>query len=242
MVTMSENITLGIAMWGAITGTLALWLRWIQHQRETAKLKCSASFLWEMRSDIPNPNFRIIIRSMGKRPITIDYIQYFIRPSSFKHRIALRWKWSQGKLSYPDRSFNHNQNTLTDGRKLECKIEIPNGLNLSSIAKVHVFDEAGKCWKVRWPNTSTRKQLGKYSELHSDRIESNSRWCEIRGFKVGCEFWIGLKWPNSPVGATSSHMSSCLKFPTKKKFAAKLESLKKNEISEFLAGNQERPL
>ena len=75
-----------LAIWGAVTGTIGtvagligLWLRFKQHSLDKPKLVCDAYFEF----DSPNhPKHKLTVRSLGRRPVIIDEIKYFITPTS----------------------------------------------------------------------------------------------------------------------------------------------------------------
>src|SRR5690554_5396945 len=90
-----------LAIWGAVTGTigtvaglLGLWLRFRQHDLDKPRLVCEASFGF----DSPNrPNHKITIRSVGRRPVALDNVKYFVRPKTWKHRLTRAWQHKKGR-------------------------------------------------------------------------------------------------------------------------------------------------
>ncbi len=99
----SEHITL-LAFWGAITGTIGtlagvanLYIRHKQHQQDKALLDSESIFNF---FSAPHHNHKIIVRSVGRRPVTLSSIRYLIRPKGVfknlfrkKEHSAGRWMW-----------------------------------------------------------------------------------------------------------------------------------------------------
>lgn len=130
--------TEALALWGAITGTigtvaglLGLWLRFRQHGLDKPKLKCESSFGY----DGPNsPKHKITVRAVGRRPVSIDGIRYFITPRNWKQRATRYWQHKSGRWLWNQQP--QKKVKLSEGEKEEFRISLPDGLSITEVYKV----------------------------------------------------------------------------------------------------------
>ncbi|WP_223671196.1 hypothetical protein [Kangiella shandongensis] len=227
-----------LAVWGAITGTIgtltgviSLFLRYKAHKRDNPKLKCQSIFSFEHSSGIARAKHKVVIRSVGRRPVSIDYIRYYVKPERMHHYI-LRWYfWAHGKWVY-DQKPKHSIN-LTEGKKEAILISLPNVFPLGDVIKVKVFDQAGTSWRVSWYSLRKLKFLIRNEPL--DQIEeSNSRQnCKVLGYLAGESFYLSVSWNKKP-GQNDVFLSKNFKFKNHDEYSKKLQCIEESQIQKFL--------
>lgn len=129
-----SNLIQTLAIWGAVTGTIGtvtgiigLILRYRAHKRDNPCLQCESDFSFEHSSGEASPKHKITIRSVGRRPVAVDYVRYFMRPGRRWHRVFKWYHWSNKRWIYdqaPRRPIN-----LTEGTKEDILISVPNGVS-----------------------------------------------------------------------------------------------------------------
>lgn len=84
-----SNLVQALAIWGAVTGTIGtvtgvigLILRYRAHKRDNPFLQCEADFSFEHSSGEARPKHKITVRSVGRRPVSVDYVRYFTKPGA----------------------------------------------------------------------------------------------------------------------------------------------------------------
>ena len=105
----TESLTQTLALWGAVTGTIGtvagianLALRFKQHKKDQPKLLCTSEFSFEHSAGVARPQHKLIIRSVGKRPVTVDYVRYFINPKGFWQSLFKQRAWNKNRWIYDD--------------------------------------------------------------------------------------------------------------------------------------------
>lgn len=232
--------TEALALWGAVTGTigtlaglLGLWLRFRQHGLDKPKLKCESSFGY----DGPNfPKHQITIRAVGRRPVSIDCIKYFILPRTWKQRVTKyfhhekgRWIWHQ----HPKSAVK-----LNEGEKSEFLISLPDGLCITEICKVEVVDQTGQSWPVKWASqkrlisTATQEVLDEYTKENGKRIVSAT------GYRLGERFYLSTSFNTKP-GRTGKTSGRGFLLLDEKKYKEKLDDVINYQAQRFLSGETE---
>lgn len=231
-----QEITTSLALWGAVTGTvgtvsglLGLWLRFRQHGLDKAKLKCDSSFGYES----PTQNkHKITIRAIGRRPVTIDSVRYFITPHSkwqklIKHRLHRQGKW------YWDQ--DQKKCKISEGEKVEINISLPDGIEITKIYKAAIIDQTGRQWAVRWPSpgslskTATMEQI----DLIEDKVEHRS--ISVAGFRLGEKYYLQTTFDSGPniFGIPSGRS---FWFSNKETYKEKLREVVETQMPKYLAG------
>ena len=189
--------TQAVAIWGAVTGTigtvtgvLGLWLRYRHQKRDQPRLKCEAQFDFEVPEGVPRPKYKIVVRSVGRRPVTLDGIEYYYKPKNIKDRLMRRRLWRDGKWRNMDAVGHQRPVSLSEGEKKEFLIKESRFEHLDKIAKVCVLDQTGRRWQVPWPGLKQLAQNTRHGEL--DRIEEENarRMCKIIGYQLRSDFYI----------------------------------------------------
>ncbi|MEX2516661.1 MAG: hypothetical protein WD572_07095 [Gammaproteobacteria bacterium] len=199
----AESLTQTMAMWGAVTGTIGtiagianLILRFKQHKEDQPIILCSSNFSFEHSAGVARPQYKLIVRSVGKRSVTVDYVRYFIKPKGFWQSLFKQVVWSQDRWVYDDKPKATMQ--ITEGKKEEIKISMPNGLNITDIVKVEIHDQSGKSWKVKWPSSKRLATEVHYEKLHESEESNNERLCKVSGYTAAGRYHIYAHWNPTP--------------------------------------------
>lgn len=233
--------TQAIALWGAVTGTigtitgvLSLWLRYRHQKRDQARLRCEARFDFEVSNGVPRPKYRIVVRSIGRRPVTLDGIEYYYWPKNLRDRLLRRRLWRDGKWRSMDTVGHQKTVSLSEGEKKEFLIEERRFEHLDKIAKVCVLDQTGKRWQVPWPRSKQLAQNTQHGEL--DRIEEDNprRTCKIIGYRLRNEFYIFAHWNKEPPNKSSS-VSRTFPFDSEAAYARKLANIQRDLLPKLMA-------
>lgn len=228
-----------LAIWGAITGSIGtiaglinLWIRLKQHRLDVSKLECDSNFTYESPT---TSKHKLIIRSVGRRPLTLDKIKYFIMPKTWTHKIIKKWHHNKEHYTYNQDLKNTK---LTEGEKIEFLISLPNGLEITDIYKVQVLDQAGKTWKVKWPSVATLIQIATKEELFSIEEENDKRFVVVKGCRLGKRYFIETKF-DTKVKRTGMINGRSFWFVDAKKYLEKLQNIQDTQIIKFLASETE---
>lgn len=228
-----------LAIWGAITGSVGtiaglinLWIRLKQHRLDVSKLECDSNFTYESPT---TSKHKLIIRSVGRRPLTLDKIQYFIMPKTWTHKIIKKWHYNKEHYTYNQDLKNTK---LTEGEKIEFLISLPNGLEMTDIYKAQVLDQAGKTWKVKWPSVATLIQIATKEELFSIEEENDKRFVAVKGYRLGRKYFIETKF-DTKVKRTGVIIGRSFWFVDAKKYLEKLQNIQDTQIVKFLASETE---
>lgn len=229
-----------LAMWGAVTGTigtvaglLGLWLRFKQHGLDKAKLLCESSFGFE------SPNralHKLTIRSIGRRPVVIDNIRYFITPRDWKHRLIKSWQHKKGRWLWHQESKQKMK--LGEGEKTEISISLPDGITITEIYKIEVIDQAGKAWPVNWLASSKLKKVATQETLDEVAKENDKRVVSATGYRLGEKYFLETKFNTKPSRA-GIPCGRSFWFLDAKKYQEKLQNIKDIQFEQFLSGNAE---
>lgn len=229
-----------LALWGAVTGTigsfaglLGLWLRFKQHGLDKAKLLSESSFGYESPTQSKH---KITIRSVGRRPVTIDHVRYFITPRTWQNRITKkiqhkkgRWIWDQEPRS---------KIKLNEGEKAEIAISLPDGIEITEIYKVNLIDQAGKSWPVQWPNARTLKKTATESELITISDENEKRVVSATGYRLGEKYFLETKFNTKP-SRMGVPCGRSFWFLDENKYQEKLQDIRDIQFSKFLQAELE---
>jgi hypothetical protein len=232
-----------LALWGAltgsigtITGALSLYLRFRQQKRDQVKLKCEVDFGYEFRKgSIPIKNYKIVVRSVGRRPVTIDHVQYRFGPSEFPKKLQ-RWaKWRKGEwLSnvVPATKTSRINTSLTEGTKIQIPIDAER-LNIAHVCKVKIVDQTGRFWPVSWPSRKKIQTITHYKELDDLTEENSQQKVTLRGYEFQKKFRLTVYW-NPKTGNKTPMIGRYFEFDSRKKYTDKFSLLKQEKIPAFL--------
>lgn len=237
--TLTETQT--IAIWGAVTGTigtvtgiLGLWLRYRHQKRDQPRLKCEVLFDFEVSDGVPRPKYKVVVRSVGRRPVNLDGIEYYYKPKTLKDRLMRRRLWRDGKWQSTDAVGRQRTVSLSEGEKKEFLIEERQFEHLNKVAKVCILDQAGKRWHVPWPGQKQLAQNTQHGEL--DRIEEENprRTCKIIGYQLRSEFYIFVLWNKEPPSKNSS-VGRTFPFESKNAYTRKLAEIRDDLLPKLMA-------
>ncbi|MCP1342904.1 MULTISPECIES: hypothetical protein [unclassified Halomonas] len=233
-----SNLVQALAIWGAVTGTIGtvtgvigLILRYRAHKRDNPCLQCESDFSFEHSAGEANPKHKIIIRSVGRRPVAVDYVRYFMRPGRRWHRVFKWYHWSNKRWVYdqsPRRLIN-----LAEGTKENILITVPNGFPLGEVQKVEVHDQAGKVWKVSWPRQGSLQSLIRIQGLDGNQEENERQQCKVKGYLAGEYYYIYAQWNQEP-GKKSSFKGRLFRLQTRQEYDCKWKDLIDNQIPRLL--------
>lgn len=189
-------VTLGTAIWGSVTGTIALILRIRDASKDRPFILIRPRFEYSGSFDL-NPDVALIVEltNAGRRPTTLDSIRAVYRPSHvwqvpfwWIHRKGIVW------LSKPgDRKYNQ---ALEEGKHCEFRFgkksiwpeATYDPLNL---VRILVFDKTGRVWSS--PRQFGQHQLREFREaveISSDDLQGDQRKFEIRLHLLGKRYEI----------------------------------------------------
>lgn len=232
-----------LALWGAVTGTigtlaglLGLWLRFRQHGLDKPKLKCESSFGYD------GPNFskhKLTVRAVGRRPVSIDSIRYFITPRSWKQRVTRYWQHKTGRWLWHQEPKQKVK--LNEGEKADFPISLPDGICITEIYKVEVVDQAGKSWPVKWLSHKRLKKIATQKVLDESVKENERRVVSVIGYRVGEKFFLDTKFNTKP-GRTGNPCGRGFWFLELKGYKEKLHDVTEYQADKFLSGEIEEIL
>lgn len=229
---------MALSIWGAITGTIGtisglfgLWLRFRQHGLDKAELVCTSSFGFESPS---RSQHKITIRSTGRRPVTVDAIQYFMLPPSTWKKVIKRWLHRRGRYIFLQEI--QPKIKLSEGEKADEKITLHDGVAIQTIYKAEVIDQTGKHWPVKWPSLSSLSRMTTVEQLDSfeSQNESSSRICSAVGYRLGEKYYLEVKFNTIPsrTGVACCRSFSQMDMQT---YSKKYKDIKQDQHVRFLA-------
>ena len=230
-----------LAIWGAVTGTIGtvagligLWLRFKQHSLDKPKLICDAYFEF----DSPNqPKHKLTVRSLGRRPVVIDEIKYFITPKNLIHCITKLWQHKKGH--WLSNQELRQKIKLNEGEKTEIKISLPNGLDITEIYKAEVIDQTGRTWPIKWQSHSTLVKIATQETLNELSLENEKRFFSAIGYRLGERYYIQTNFNTKPT-RMGVPCGKGFWFFDLKKYEEKFIDIKDLQAAKFLSGEIEK--
>lgn len=193
-----DGLVRALAVWGAITGTIGtlagvvnLIIRYKQHKGDQPKLRCQSEIRFHHLSGRVTPNHRIVVRSIGRRPVSIDLIRYYFSPDGVWPLFVRRIQWALGKWRYDQ--IEPKEIHLLEGKKTEIPICLPKG-SLAFTRRVLLFDQTGKPWKVKWPTIRKIRREIYFKKLHESEESNEYCICKVMGYAAGGKFYIFSQW------------------------------------------------
>ena len=235
----TDPLTRTLAIWGAVTGTIGtltgianLILRFDQHKKDQPKLVCSSEFSFDHESGHVRPRHKVILRSVGKTPVTVDFVRYYINPRDFWQKIFKRKAWKLGRFVCED--------TLTaplhiaEGKKETISIKLPSGLSIREIVKAEVHDQTGAIWPIAWPSRAKLEVLAHHEQLYESELSNENRVCKIIGYIASGTYYIYTHW-NPKRRAKSAFSGRVFHFKTEKDYQEKLKDIIENQQPKILS-------
>lgn len=230
-----------LAIWGAVTGSigtvtgvLGLWLRFRHQKRDQARLNCEVDFGFEVSNGVPKPKYKIIIRCVGRRPVTLDGIEYSYNPPDLKNRLFRRRLWRDGKYCNKDDLGRLKPVSLSEGQKVDFLIEERRLAHLDKVAKVCVIDQTGRRWPLKWPSSKELDKKTQHGELDRVEEENSRRNCKIVGYHMQGNFYIFAQWNKEPPNKSSS-MGRNFHFVREDAYRQKFEELRTSQLPKLLS-------
>lgn len=233
-----SELVRNLAIWGAITGTIgsvsgviSLLLRYRLLRRDNPSLRCAADFSFENSAGEARPKHKIIVRSVGRRPVSVDFVRYYMRPQGRTHRLFKWYYWSKKRWVY-DQPLRNPIN-LHEGQKENIFISVPNGFILHEVLKTEVHDQAGNTWKVQWPAISRLRRLVRNEQLDEKQEENGRQQCKVVGYLAGDYYHIYVHWNREP-GNKGTLTGQLLRFENHKEYDASWEEIVNVRVPKFL--------
>lgn len=140
---MDDNsiVTLAIALWGAVTGTIGILLQIRAHLKDRVRLRVSMS--WHLRSSTENGGPRATAVNIGRRPVHPESVLVRLRPPS---------EDLEGGVAPEDClqefSIDESNTALHEGEALQVWLEdhLPLRDIPHLVERVGVRDTTGKVW------------------------------------------------------------------------------------------------
>lgn len=186
-----ESITLIIAFWGAITGTIALWLRYKEQKADRPNLVITPSFKY---GDGSPPAMSLVLKfaNKGRRPVTIDSVIFQTRPPILKYFL----KWYRHGKRHITVTKNPHPKELTEGKSGNVTItkeSLPSNLNFTDFINVFLKDQTGKLWSIsKWFSKSKLKTLSSSEALICEKYgdEKGNRFVELNLYRIGIKYQL----------------------------------------------------
>ena len=228
-----------LAIIGAISGVLGtllgcgnFYLRFSQQRKDRAKLRCRLVFQEPKNSGIALRVVNVEIRSIGCRPINLDYLELCHSKEGLIGNVQARWHWLRGewKTNYP---ISPEKKRLTENSKTVCIISSER-VDLSTVKRIFVVDEVGNRWKVATSNVSGL--LSKYQKTKINSLSYSGRHLEydVDAYSLGKCFFINIRWKHD--GVPKSTKSKLLKFRSAKDLDQKFRELETSILPRYLNG------
>ncbi|WP_105258113.1 hypothetical protein [Pseudoalteromonas sp. T1lg88] len=226
-----------LAMWGAVTGTIGtlaglinLWFRFKQFISDRPHLKCESTF---EHLGPKSHKHRVTVRSLGRRPVRIDCINYYIRPRAWWRSLIKIGHHRDGRFIYKDSSPNGKK--LDEGESEDFKISMPNGLKVTDIYKVELIDQTGKCWPVKWLSKKRLSQVATQELLNTFSKENEYRAVDVSGHRLGIKFYIsGSYWCKG--ASQNRRYGIAFSFRSFDTYNKKFKDLTEHQCEKYLSG------
>ncbi len=233
-----SNLIQTLAIWGAVTGTIGtvtgvigLILRYRSHKRDNPFLQCEADFSFEHSSGDARPKHKITVRSVGRRPVSVDYVRYFMRPGRRWHSVFRWYHWSKKRWVYDQ--VPRSPINLSEGTKEDIYISVPNGFPLNEVLKAEVHDQAGNAWKVSWPRLKRLQRLIRNEKLGEEQNENARQQCKVVGYLAGEYYHIHVHWNQKP-GQKKAFKNRFFRFQTREEYERKWTDILEDQVPKFL--------
>jgi len=194
-----EVITLVIAIWGTIAGTLSLVLRYLDSKKDKPillpKPRLDFSDLFEP-PPIVSMNLEVV--NTGHRPTTIDSIWAIYEPNNLIERLT--WLiFGHGKLHFAIKDKKNRNEAIQEGHNkifnFGTDIIFPNeNFDPINIKKIIVRDKAGNEWSSHGvSHQDLLLDLRNASLIKNDAFNSENRDFKINYFTVGKHHLITVR-------------------------------------------------
>ncbi|SMO82469.1 hypothetical protein [Fodinibius sediminis] len=228
----TETITLIIAIWGAITGSIALFIKFSRFIKDKPDLLITPKYEYQFPEVElpPSVKFRIKIANKGRRPISIAKIFGIYRSN--------KWWENFFGINEDQRKYylgKGSSKELTEGKSQEVLIKtdrLPKNYNIGKIYKVLVYDETGK----KWYSSSKfgQKEFNSFynaEELKKNELEENDHRFQIKLWDIGSKYLLINKFSISGRVRYSKYF-----FKNENKASKKYEAMN-HQGDQFISGS-----
>lgn len=176
-----QFITLLIAIWGALTGSIALFLRIQNFLRDKARLKITPKFQFSYLGNEypPDITLKVKVANYGRRPVSIDKI---IGEFTDGDKHWLKYNLSLG---------------IAEGKAVISIIgskRLPDGKSFGELKRLIVVDQTGKEWKSNKDFGQDRiKDILAAEKINAERISNEKEYVDIKLFEAGSRYFISTK-------------------------------------------------
>jgi hypothetical protein len=178
----------------------------------------------------PRKNYKIVVRSVGRRPVTIDHAQYRLGPLEFPTKLQ-RWaKWRKG--DWVRNVEPKNKVSLTEGTKIEIPIDVES-ISFEHVYKVKIVDQTGRFWPVAWPSRKKILTITHYKELDNLAEENPQQKVTLHGYEFQKKLKLTIFW-NPEAGKKTAMKGRSFEFNSHKQYTDKVSVLKQEKIPVFL--------
>ncbi|MCH8489149.1 MAG: hypothetical protein LAT81_04350 [Oceanicaulis sp.] len=230
-----------LALWGAATGTigtitgaLSLWLRYRHLKRDQTKLRCEVRFDYEVTDGVPKPRYKFVVRNVGRRPVTLDRVQYCYHPKAYRDRLFTRWHWRTGNWCSSDEISKFQPVTLSESQKYEFQIMDFRLPGLQSVGRLRVIDQAERSWRVPWPNKKRIERETSFGEVDKHEESNPRRICKLFGYRIKGEYFIYAQWNHEPP-SKGAQKGRTLRFENEADFKLKWAEITSSVIPALMA-------
>ncbi len=169
-----QTHTLIIAIWGAITGTIALLLKYLDTLKDKPSLNIQPEFIFSF--PLPNiVNFNVKIVNDGKMPTVLNYIYTTRKRKTFKEYFSKKEKIYLFFNLEKEIGSGELKKYYVDRESLNKKVD------LKDVEKVVVTDLKGRRWKS--------KSKYQQDEAHN---HINAKCNDVKEYNIGKKY-INIK-------------------------------------------------
>ena len=196
-------VTLVTAIWGAITGTVAIILRIRDASRDKPILLVQPQFEYSGGFDLPHKiALQVDVTNIGRRPTTLDAVFALYRPSKV-WQIPIWWFRRRGKIWLASsRSSQQLPEAIGEGKHTtfyfnENRIWPTPEFDPMNLGRIIVQDKAGRKWKSTIRFGQRRLRSERFAKnLATEDLESKSlqREFSIRLHHINKSYRLRLRY------------------------------------------------
>jgi len=189
-------VTLLIAVWGAVTGSLSIILAVLRYSKDRVKLFVSPRFSFSFSGVKlpPTASLEVQVVNSGRRPTTLTALL-----GERRHRgLPLRWReWRVPKPFYLKWDLAKE---LGEGKLLTIRLgskDLPPDCGFRDLNRIIVKDHRGRFWRSKTSFGQVRlRQYEDAIEAENQTITGSvsGRVAEIRLYQVGSKYWLRWSW------------------------------------------------
>lgn len=223
----AESITQTLALWGAVTGVIGIIAgiaNLVPKKQKIDRPNLSHSLTLSVKHspDATHSMHKLTLSSVGEPPVAIDYVRYFIKPKGFWQSLLRHREWYKNRWTYDYQPTSTIE--ITQGKKEELSILIPDGLSILDVAKVEIRDQSGYTWSVKWPSIKNLGIEERDEQLHESEESNTERLCKVSGYTASGKYHIYAYW-NLTARNKACTKGRCFCFKNQNDYQAKLRDI-----------------